>query len=90
MIKEDIFCCLCSYSSKYKSNLKRHILQKHSIYFKCKKCEFKSTSKRYLQNHMRDHEWTQTNDPYYNEFQEYIDNPIQEYIDNPLSLQLEC
>lgn len=62
-------CIICPYESNFKNNVKRHILTVHSTYFKCKQCEFHSTSKRYLQNHMnQNHEWI--------DFHEYLSNPI--------------
>ena len=65
----EFHCTQCWYSSKYKSNLKKHFTT-HSKYFKCNKCEFQAITKRFLQNHMIDHEWKD------NEFEEYLSNPI--------------
>ena len=62
-VKEVIFRCEeegCSYASKYKANLKKHVKSNHPIY-PCTLCDYETTKKEFLECHLAE-EHKQVND----------------------------
>ena len=53
-IKHRVNCSFCPFATNYSSNLKRHINSVHEkIRHACNFCNYKGTTKYYLQNHIR-------------------------------------